>query len=88
MTEKPLDSLSIGLVAELTGELENPGGADYRHANAAASAVDLAVAVLGGRLLHLQTAVGCGGASQRGQRLFLRRINNVKSTTITVSCRH
>ena len=48
LAEEPLDGLSVGAVAELAGELEDAGGAEERHADAAAPAVDLGVAVLGG----------------------------------------
>lgn len=55
MAEEPLDSLAVGAVAEFAGQLEYPGGAEWRHTDAAASAVDLGVAVLGG------SGGGCGG---------------------------
>lgn len=51
LSEEPLNGLAIGLVAELTSELEHSGGADYGHADAAAATVDFAMTVLGGRLL-------------------------------------
>ncbi|KAL2339371.1 hypothetical protein Fmac_007311 [Flemingia macrophylla] len=64
LAEEPLDGLAVGLVAELPRELEDAGGADDGHANAAAAAVHLAVAVLGWRLLDGEGgggAVGVGG---------------------------
>lgn len=51
LAEEPLNSLAIGFVAELPCELKYSGGADNRHAYAPASAINLAMAVLGGRLL-------------------------------------
>ena len=51
LLEEPPDGLAVGLMTELARELEDARGADDRHANAAAAAVDLAVAVLGRRFL-------------------------------------
>lgn len=48
LLEKPLDCLAVGLVAELSCELENPCGARGGHADPAASAVDFCVPVFGG----------------------------------------
>lgn len=48
MAEEPLDGLAVGAVAELACELENARGAERRHSDAAAAAVNLGVAVLGG----------------------------------------
>lgn len=45
LLEQPLDGLTVGLVAELPGQLEDPGGAEGRHSDAAAAAVHLRVAV-------------------------------------------
>lgn len=65
LAEEPLDGLAVGLVAELAGELEDAGGADDGHADAAAAAVDLAVAVLGGRLANGEGgAIGVGGRDE------------------------
>ena len=61
LAEEPLDGLAVGLVAELARELEDAGGADDRHANAAPAAVDLAVAVLGRRFLDGEGGGGGGG---------------------------
>lgn len=55
MTEKPLDGLTIGFVTQLARELENTCGANDGHANTASTAVNLAVTVLGGRLLDGET---------------------------------
>ena len=48
VAEEPLDRLAVGAVAELARELENARGAERWHADAAAAAVYLGVAVLGG----------------------------------------
>uniref|UniRef100_A0A0D9YKK7 Uncharacterized protein n=1 Tax=Oryza glumipatula TaxID=40148 RepID=A0A0D9YKK7_9ORYZ len=65
LAEEPLDGLAVGLVAELAGELEDASGADDGHADAAAAAVDLAVAVLGGRLADGEGgAIGVGGRDE------------------------
>ena len=61
LAEEPLDGLAVGLVAELTRELEDARRAYDRHANAASAAVDFAVTVLGRRLLNGER--GGGGAS-------------------------
>lgn len=49
--EKPADSFAVGLVAELTSQLEDTGGTGGRNSDSAASALDLGVAILGGRSL-------------------------------------
>lgn len=46
--EQPLDGFAVGFVAQLSGKLEDPGGASGWHADAAAAAVDFGVAILGG----------------------------------------
>lgn len=51
LAEEPLDGLAVGLVPELARQLEDTCGADDRHADAAAAAVDLRVAVFRGRFL-------------------------------------
>lgn len=62
LTEKPLNGLAVGLVAELAVELEDVGGVDDVHADAAAEGVDLAVAILGGRLADGESgAIVVGG---------------------------
>jgi len=50
LLEEPLDGLAVGLMAQFSGELENPSGAGGRHSNSAAAAVDFGVPVLGGSL--------------------------------------
>ena len=56
LAEQPLYGLAVGLVAELPRELEHAGRADDGHADAAPTAVHLAVTVLGGRLADGQRA--------------------------------
>jgi hypothetical protein len=58
LAEEPLDGLAVRLVPELSGELEDAGGADDGHADAAA--VHLAVPVLGGRLADGENAACVG----------------------------
>lgn len=65
LTEEPLDGLAIGLVSELTCELEHTCGADDRHPDASASSVDLAVPVLGRWLLDGE---GAASAARRRRR--------------------
>lgn len=50
LLQKPLNRLPVGLVTQLSRQLEDPSGAGGRHADAAASAIHLRVAVLGGAL--------------------------------------
>ncbi|KAM1037049.1 hypothetical protein FF1_031956 [Malus domestica] len=45
LADEPLDGLAVGLVAELTCELEDTCCADDGHADAAAPSIDLAVSV-------------------------------------------
>ncbi|KAJ4838861.1 hypothetical protein Tsubulata_010895 [Turnera subulata] len=52
LAEEPLDGLAVGFVAELAGQLEDPGGAYDGHPDSPSPAVHLAVTVLGRRLLH------------------------------------
>lgn len=47
LLEQPLDGLAVGLVAKLSGQLENPSCARRRHSDPTAPAVDLSVPVLG-----------------------------------------
>lgn len=58
LAEKPLDGLAVGLVTELTSELEDTGGADDGHADAPATAINFAVTVLRGGLLDGESTVG------------------------------
>ena len=46
--KKPLDGFAVGLVAELTGELENSSSTKRRHPGTAAAAIHFGVAVFGG----------------------------------------
>lgn len=69
LLEQPLNGFAVGLVAELPRELENSGGAGGRHADPAATAVNLGVPVLSGsslgRWLHdgaVACTTLCGGA--------------------------
>ena len=48
LLEEPLDGLAVRLMSQLTRELEHSGSAGRRHADPAASPIDLRVAVLGG----------------------------------------
>lgn len=48
LLEQPLDGLPVGLVAQLPGELEDPSGAEGRHADPPPAAVHLRVPVLVG----------------------------------------
>lgn len=57
MTEEPLDGLTVGFVTQLASELEDSGGANDGHPDPPASTIDLAVTVLGGRLLDGESAV-------------------------------
>uniref|UniRef100_A0A0E0D282 Uncharacterized protein n=1 Tax=Oryza meridionalis TaxID=40149 RepID=A0A0E0D282_9ORYZ len=74
-TQKPWTGASEarvgeGEVAKIAGELEDAGSADDGHADAAAAAVDLAMAVLGGRLADSEGgAIGFGGG---GEELLVR----------------
>jgi len=54
LAEEPLDGLAVGLVPQLARELEDARRAYYGHSYAAPAAVDLAVSVLGWRLLDGQ----------------------------------
>ena len=56
LLEKPLDGLSVGLVPQFSGQLENPRGTRGGHSDSAAAAVNFGVPVLGGALGR----VGCG----------------------------
>lgn len=62
--EEPLDGLPFGLVAQLPGQLEDPGGAGGRHPDPPTSAVHLGVAVLAGALRRVQ--LGPGGDREGG----------------------
>jgi len=46
--EEPPDGFAVGFVAQLSGELEDPGGAGGGYSDPAATAFDFGVAVLGG----------------------------------------
>jgi len=61
LLEEPLDGLAIGLVAQFSGQLENPSGAGGGHSNSAAAAVDFGVPVLGGSLGRVGGGGGGGG---------------------------
>lgn len=77
MAEEPLDGLAVGAVTEFSGELEDPGGAESRHADAPSAAVDLGVAVLGGGNGFLRDQMGGGGDRKSGvlgRDLNLRRV--------------
>ncbi|KAK3033618.1 hypothetical protein RJ639_033743 [Escallonia herrerae] len=52
--QQPLNRLAVRLVTQLPSQLEDPGGAQDRHADAPPSAVDLGVAVLGCDLVKKQ----------------------------------
>lgn len=83
MAEEPLDGLAVGFVTELASQLENTGGANDRHAYSPAAAIDLAVAVLGGRLLDDQRAIT--------RRLLSLGVNNSAvgdAVSSTVRIRH
>lgn len=58
MLKQPLNGFTIGLVAELSGELKDPGGAQGRHPDPPPSTINLGVAIL-------------VGASSRGKLLLL-----------------
>jgi hypothetical protein len=62
LLQQPLHGLAVGLVTELPGQLEDPRGAEGRHPDPAAPAVDLGVAVLVGAPLgreRLQPPLPC-----------------------------
>nr|AAT85035.1 hypothetical protein [Oryza sativa Japonica Group]ABF96681.1 retrotransposon protein, putative, Ty3-gypsy subclass [Oryza sativa Japonica Group] len=91
-TQKPSTGASEarvgeGEVAKLAGELENTGSADDGHADAAAAAVDLAMAVLGGRLADSEGgAIGFGGGGdellvQSGAAMDMTRHNACLAVT-------
>jgi len=61
LLEEPLDGLAVGLVAQFSGQLENPGGAGGGHSNSAAAAVDFGMPVLGGSLGRVGGGRGGGG---------------------------
>ena len=64
LLEQPLDGLAVGLVTQFARELEDPSGAECRHSDTAASAVDLGVSVLGRSSLRGWLLGGfCGGAA-------------------------
>ena len=48
MLEEPFNGFTIGLVAEFSGELKDPGGAQGRHPDPPPSAINLGVAILVG----------------------------------------
>lgn len=52
LLKEPLDGLSVRLVSQFTRELKHSGSTRRRHADPAASAIDLGVAVLGGSPLR------------------------------------
>lgn len=62
VAEEPLDGLPVGAVAELPGQLEDPGGAHGRHPDSPSPTVDFGVAVPGRRgLSGLRELVMCLG---------------------------
>lgn len=63
--EEPPDSFAVGFVAQLSGELEDPGGAGGGYSDPAATTFDFGVTVLGG---------GAPGRFER--KLHLRRRRN------------
>lgn len=63
LAEEPLDGLAVGAVAELAGELEDAGGGERRHADPAAAAVDLGVAVLAANGRDGEAAGSAGGGA-------------------------
>ena len=60
LLEEPLDGLSVGLVTQFPGQLENPSSTGGGHSDSAAAAVNLGMPVLGGSL------GGVGGGGGRG----------------------
>uniref|UniRef100_A0A2P2K368 Uncharacterized protein n=2 Tax=Rhizophora mucronata TaxID=61149 RepID=A0A2P2K368_RHIMU len=60
LTEEPLNGLTVGLVAELPGQLEDTCGAYDGHADSPSAAVNLAVAVFRRGLLDCKSSVGSG----------------------------
>lgn len=68
MLEQPLDRFSVGLVAELASELENPSSTQDRHADAPPPAIDLRVAIFRQYPFRrwLLGAVRCGGEDLDG----------------------
>lgn len=58
LTEEPFDGLAVGFVTQFASELEDSSGADDRHTNTAAAAVDFAVAVFGRGFFEGQSGIG------------------------------
>lgn len=65
LAEQPLDGLAVRFVAQFAGQLEYPGRANDRHTDSPPAPVDFAMTVLGGRLLHRESAVSWRQLSMR-----------------------
>lgn len=82
LSEQPLDGLAVGAVPEFTGELEDSGGAERRHADSAASAVHLCMTIprwrrggfprRGGQFSFGRIAAGCCGSGGGGEGVWIR----------------
>ena len=73
LVEEPLDGLAVGLVAQFSGQLEDPGGAQDGHADAAPPAIHLGVPVFRGLFGNFVSGCRFGGAVEWSMGLGLTR---------------
>lgn len=66
LLKKPLDGLAVGLVTQFTSQLENPSSTGGGHTDAAATTVDLGVAIFCASLEGVGSCRRVGGGGGGG----------------------